>query len=148
MDSINRALRILDQFAIMGMLVHIVRTFKSTSTEFPRGLLLLLIIVSLAVIWDLIALAIIYKHDCKSLPLLAILDIIFLAAVTIGVVLFAPWVLNEQKNHCRRSGGFVDVNVTWGLTCIIPKVLWGLALGLVPSFLLSAVYDLMAIGQD
>lgn len=148
MDAINRTLRILDEIAVMGMLVHILRTFKSTPTEFPQGLLILLITVAIALIWDLISLAIILTNDFESIPPFAILDIAFLVALTVGVVKFAPWVLNEKKNHCRTSGGFLEINVTWQSTCILPKVLWGLALGLLPSYLFSVVADLMALVED
>lgn len=148
MDAINRSLRILDEIAVMGMLVYIVHTFKSASVEFPQGLVILLTTVAFALIWDLISLAIVSTDDFKSIPPLAILDIAFLVALTVGVVMFAPWVLNEKKNHCRMSEGFVQVNVTWQSTCLLPKVLWGLALGLLPSFLLSVVADLMATSED
>lgn len=138
-NAINRTLRIMDEIAVMGMLAHFVDSYKSSFAAFPRGLVALLIIVVLALVWDFVALAITAACGGSGPAGLAIADFGFFVAVIVGVALFGPWVLNEKKNNCAT--GTLGVNVTWGSNCLVPKVLWGFALGLVPSFLISVVLD-------
>lgn len=144
MDAINRTLRIMDEIAVMGMLAHLIETFKSSGTTFPRGLQTLLIIVVLALAWDIIALVMIAANDFSSAPPFAIADMTFFAITIAGVVLFAPWVLNERKTYCSSTGGWMEINVSWGSNCILPTALWSMAIAMVPSFLVSAVLDVIA----
>lgn len=141
MDAINRTLRIMDEIAVMGMLAHLIENFKSSGTTFPRGLQTLLIVVVLALVWDLIALVMIAVNDFSAAPPFAIADITFIAVTIGGVVLFAPWVLNQKKTHCNSTGGWMEINENWDSKCILPTALWSMAIAMVPSFLVSAVLD-------
>ncbi|KAL0634084.1 hypothetical protein Q9L58_006963 [Maublancomyces gigas] len=143
MDAINRTLRIMDEIAVMGMLAHLIETFKSSGTTFPRGLQTLLIFVVLALVWDLIAMVMIVANDFSGAPPFAIADITCVAVIVAGVVLFTPWVLNEKKTHCNSTGGWMEINESWGSKCLLPTALWSMAIAIVPSFLVSAVLDVL-----